>query len=83
MERVCPPSVACKEMSVAGRTYRVQRDGSFHVPNAKVAKTMIKAGECFTPKTSVGGRGFPCSCGHLSAFKTCGRCGATDLVRED
>lgn len=83
MAKVCPPSQGCKQMTVAGRTYSVGSDGSFHVPDG-VVKRMVRDGECFVPGTALPmAKGYRCvDCGFLAVFSVCGRCGGSCELEE-
>jgi hypothetical protein len=79
-----------KEITVDGSApLKRAKDGTFHVPE-RLGRGMVKGSEFaqvgtnFQKPTIPGYRCTNAACGHLGLFRDkCGRCGCTDLVRED
>lgn len=59
------------------------KDGTFHVDD-DLGKKLVKTGDyAATGTTFRGAQGFYCEpCNFTSLFRTCGRCGSTDLTEE-
>ncbi len=84
MSRLLPPGTGCREMQIeeGGLVYAQQRDGTLHVDNKRHERLLRAVGATPAGMFAHRARGWRCSCGFLSYFKRCGRCGGTDLTEE-
>lgn len=87
--RMIAPNDTMREVEIKGArfggstTYRWGKDGTVNVESSAHAKALKEAG--FTDAGTAGvstGAGFTCpSCGRHGWFKTCGKCGSEEGVK--
>ena len=83
--RLLGPEDGCRQVTVAGRTFDRQHDGTFHLPDS-AARQALASGDFTKPAVRANARrGWLCGdCGFVALISDhCGRCGSTTLTREE